>query len=270
LTFAVPLQEVFRTSYHWLVDGAYGDKEVSVGGQIAVRLPAEFASHDWEHFQPESAAAVARWAKHHQRGIVLDVGESSGIDSLVALFSDPQIEVVKLDSDLLRLARIRRLCKLAPGERLRLVYGFIGASCTKVFSLAEAVSSTEAHLRAAARWGGLGMLAYDVRFNPCRVVDFQILHFLFENEFIDRPMLIRLHATIDQISLLRGGLSLLRRARTALLVTIARQGLAPYEHSIVRMQDFLTSIGYNWHCITGDHEQQWWCEFRTPVARPEA
>jgi len=131
LTFAVPLQEVFRTSYHWLVDGAYGDKEVSVGGQIAVRLPAEFASHDWEHFQPESAAAVARWAKHHQRGIVLDVGESSGIDSLVALFSDPQIEVVKLDSDLLRLARIRRLCKLAPGERLRLVYGFIGASCTK-------------------------------------------------------------------------------------------------------------------------------------------
>jgi hypothetical protein len=110
------------------------------------------------------------------------------------------------------------------------------------------------------------MLAYDVRWNPCEIVDFQILNFLFENEFLDRSMLIRLHTALNQIGLLRGGLNLLRRARPALLLTVAHQGLAPYQRSIEQMQEFLTSIGYNWHCIAGDDEQQWWCQVKTPAA----
>src|SRR6266851_2691208 len=153
-----PLRDIVRKPYQWLLNAGGRDLEVLVGGQIAVRVPAEFARYDWEHYEPESVAAVVKWARQHPHGVVLDVGDSAGIYSLIALFASPQIEVVTLDGDLPRLARVRRLCKLAQGERLRLVYGFIGASCTTVLSLSQAVASTEDELRAAAAWGGLGML----------------------------------------------------------------------------------------------------------------
>ncbi len=259
----VELKEVLRKPYQWLLNTGGRDLEVLVGGQIAVRVPAEFARHDWEHYEPESIAAVVGWARQHPRGVVLDVGSSDGIYSLIALFASPQIEVVTLDCDLPRLARVRRLCKLAQGARLRLVYGFISASCTAVLSFSQAVASTEKELRAAAAWGGLGMLGYDVRFNPSRIVHFQVLDFLFRDEFIDRPMLIRSHAGADQMGLLRGGLSLLRRARPDLLLTIAPEDLACYGHSVEQIQEFLGSIGYDWDCIAIDHEQRWWCQFKS-------
>jgi hypothetical protein len=256
-----PLRDILRKPYQWLLSMGGRDLEVLVGAQIAVRVPAEFARYDWEQYEPESIATVVGWARQHPRGVVLDVGGSAGIYSLIALFASPQIDVVNLDGDLPRLARVRRLCKLAQSKRLRLVHGFIGASCTAVMSLSQAVAFTENELRAASAWGGLGMLRYDTRLNPSRIVQVQVLDFLFRDEFIDRPMLIRAHAGADQMGLLRGGLSLVERARPDLLLTIAPEDLACYGYSVEQIQGFLGSIGYDWDCI--DHKQQWWCQFKS-------
>jgi hypothetical protein len=256
-----PLRDLLRKPCQWLLGVGGRDLEVLVAGQIAVRVPAEFARYDWENYEPESIGRVVEWARQHPRGVLLDLGNSAGIYSLVALFAGPQIEAVTVIGDLPRLARVRHLCKNTQGERLQLVYGIVGAACTSVLSLSKAVAVTESNLRAAAAWGGLGMLGYDFRLNPGLIVDFHVLHFLFQDEFIDRPMLIRSHAGADQMDLLRGGLSLLQRARPDLLLTIAPDDLRRYGYSVGQIQEFLGSINYNWNRIAIGPPQQWWCQF---------
>jgi FkbM family methyltransferase len=243
--------------------------EVSVGGQIAVRMPARFAGYDWEHYQPESVAAVVRWVKQNPRGVVLDVGraggvleagDSAGIYSLIAMSTGPQIEVIAFDPDLPNLTKVRRLCKYAHGARLRVVYGFIGG-CTEAISLFEAITRTNKDLRAAAAWGGLGMMRF--RASPFRPVPFRLLDDLFlQDDLINRPMLIRSHEQGGQLGVLAGGQQLLQRARPDLLLTVHPEDLRRFGHSRQDLQSLLEANNYEVTCLPSSYEEEWWCQVR--------
>ncbi len=93
----------------WILKADDHAIEVSVGGQIAVKMPARFARYDWQHHQPEAVAAVVQWGRQNPAGVVLDIGrvggpfefgDCAGIYSLIALAAGPQIDVVTFDSDL--------------------------------------------------------------------------------------------------------------------------------------------------------------------------
>jgi hypothetical protein len=258
--------------YQWMLKTDDRAVEVLVGGQIAVRMPARFARYDWQRYQPESVAAVVQWVRQNPRGVVLDIGRpegtfavggAAGIYSLIAFFAGPQIEVVTFDSDLPRLAKVRRLCTYAQSVRLRVVYGFIGDVSTEVIPLSEAIVRTDNHFRAAAAWGGLGMMRYDVRISPFRPVHFRLLDHLFlQDDLVNRPMLIRSHEQGGQVGVLTGAQRLLERARPYLLLTVHPEELRRSGHSREQLQRFLESNGYEFSCLAAGHEERW-CQFKT-------
>jgi hypothetical protein len=250
--------------------------EVSVGGQIAVKMPARFARYDWQHHQPEAVAAVVQWVRQNPAGLVLDIGptgapfefaDCAGIYSLIALAAGPQIEVVAFDSDVSRLARIRRLCDYARGGRLRFVYGFIRETSTEVISLSQAIARTDDDLRSAAAWGGLGMLRYDVRVSPFRKTHFRSLDQLFlQEELINRPMLIRSQLTWGQLGMLRGAQRLLKKCHPCVLLTVDPQDLRAYGHSREEIQRFLESEDYEVRSLAVGDEEHWWCRSKSANA----
>ena len=263
---------IFGRLYRWMLQKHDRAIEISVGSQVAVRMPAQFARYHWEQYQPESVAAVVGWARQNPMGVVLDIGRLGaeceevpvGIYSLIALFASPQVEVIAFDSDLIRLAKLRRLCKYAQGARLRAVYGFIGGTSTEVVTISEAIARTDNDFRAAAAWGGLGMMRYDVRINPFQAIPFRLLDHLFlQNALANRPVLIRSQQRGEQLGVLIGARRLLEKMRPHLLLTVHPQELSRYGNSREKVQSFLERMGYEFRCLAiGGDEEYWWCQFK--------
>ncbi len=144
------LWSALRRPYHKLLDLRGAGVDIAVGGIANVRMPTEFVGGAWEQFEPASVAAYWRWLREHPRGIVLDIGCSIGIYSLVALFAADRVSVVAFDSDPASLRAARRMTKYASGDRLRLVLGFVASDATECGPLADAVVTTAGLIEEAA------------------------------------------------------------------------------------------------------------------------
>jgi hypothetical protein len=245
---------------------------LSVGGKIVVPLPPQFGRHDWQDYEPEAVGAVIQWVKQNPNGVVVDIGDPGtggvhGIYSLIALVAGSQIEVIRIDSDLPRLKQVRRLCKYAQQrQRLRFVYGILaGGMTSELASLSKAIAITEGHFRAAAAWGGLGMLRYDVRFNVFRPLQCRLLDDLFLKEHaVNRPMLIRSEQGAHQYTLLLGGRQLLQKAHPYLILKVSSERSLRYAgHSREETQTFLEEQGYRIQSFFVGQDEHWRCEFKS-------
>ena len=78
-----------------------------VGGVVTVRIPAAYAGGSWESHEPEAIAALADWMRRRPGAIVLDAGCSVGMFSAVALFADPEAEVIAFDSSPQRYVKLQ-------------------------------------------------------------------------------------------------------------------------------------------------------------------
>lgn len=256
---------LLRKPYHWLLNSGGSGVEVVIGNTFPIRMPAEFAGWEWERFEPETIEVFSRWVRSHSGGLVLDVGSSVGIFSAVALFADPAVEAVAFDSDLASLAAARRMCKHASGRRLRLVHGFLGQTPTESMSLDSAVLSTEASLMQAGVRGDVGTTQFiclndpEARSIPCRRLDD-----LFATEVFDRrPVLMKCDVEGAELLVLYGAENLLRHARPDLLLSVHPPALPSYGHSREGVRKFLETMGYDIQFLATDHEEHWWCEFKS-------
>jgi len=252
---------MLRKPYHRLLNRGGRGVKVMVGGTAAVWIPAEFAGGNWERYEPEAVAIFSAWVHRHPGGLVLDLGSSIGLFSAVALFADPSVEVVAFDSDLSSLAAARRICRHAPGSRLRLVHGLLAQAPTDNSSLASAVITTEeALLRTGAR-GDAGTTRYICITDPdAHSVPRRRLDDLLAASFVERrSMLIKCDVEGAELLVLQGAEKLLRRARPDLLLSVHPLALPTYGHSKTEVEAFLENLGYEIRCIAVDHEEHWWC-----------
>src|SRR5579871_6983144 len=252
------LWSALRRPYHKLLDLRGAGVDIAVGGIANVRMPTEFVGGAWEQFEPASVAAYWRWLREHPRGIVLDIGCSIGIYSLVALFAADRVSVVAFDSDPASLRAARRMTKYASGDRLRLVLGFVASDATECGPLADAVATTAGLIEEAAphpdatRFVCIGdPAAADL---PRRRLDD-----LFPSGFDGRACLIKCDVEGAEQLVLSGATALLSRHRPDLLLSVHPAELADYGHSKDGLRGFLAQSGYEATTIAVDHEEHWWC-----------
>lgn len=252
------LWSALRGPYHKILDLRGGGVSIAVGRVADVRMPTEFVGGSWEQFEPASVAACWHWLRQHPRAMVLDIGCSIGIYSLIALCAADHVSVVAFDSDLASLRAARRMTKYASGGRLQLVFGFVAADATECGPLAGAVAATAGVLEDAAP--GADTMRYVCLGDPAAAnLPRRRLDDLFPSGFEDRACLIKCDVEGAEQIVLSGATRLLSHDRPALLLSVHPAALADYGHDKDSLRRFLTQVGYTAAIIAVDHEEHWWC-----------
>jgi len=265
LAKAEGLWSILRRPYLALLDAGGKGVSVCVAGRVWVRMPAEYAAGAvWEDYEPETVAALADWMCKHPGGQVFDVGCSIGIFSAVALFADCHSNIVAFDSDLNSLAAARRLCRYAPGDRLQVVWGFLGDKETVVQALHDAFFAANEALERQSPSGKLGTNRYicldkhDKEGIPCRKLD----DLLQRAKNDPRPLLIKCDVEGAELIVLSGSRRLLQGNNISLLLSVHPTALPNHGHSVEDVRLFLKDVDYTITVLGVDHEEHWWCEKR--------
>jgi FkbM family methyltransferase len=252
------LWSALRAPYQSLLDLRGTGVSIAVGGVANVRMPPEFAGGSWEEFEPASVAAYLQWLGQHPRGVVLDIGCSIGIYSLIALCATDQVSVVAFDSDLASLRAARRMTKYAGSDRLHLVFGFVAADTTESGSLDDAIAASSRLIEGTALRADAGR--YVCIGDPVAAnVPRRRLDDLFPSGFDARPCLIKCDVEGAEQLVLSGATKVLSRDRPALLLSVHPAALADYGHGSEGLRGFLAQLGYTATTIAVDHEEHWWC-----------
>jgi len=252
------LWSALRVPYHKLLDLRGAGVSIAIGGVASVRMPTEFVGGSWETFEPASVAAYLHWLRQHPRGIVLDIGCSIGIYSLIALFASDRVDVVAFDSDLASLRAARRMTRYATGDRLQLVLGFVAAEATECDSLAGALATTSRLIEATAL--GADATRFVCLSDPAAVdLSRRRLDDLFPSGFDGRACLIKCDVEGAEQIVLSGATRLLSCHRPDLLLSVHPGELVDYGHSKESLRGFLAQFGYTATTLAVDHEEHWWC-----------
>jgi FkbM family methyltransferase len=249
-----------RPLYHRLIGARGRGVPTLIGGSASVRLPPEFTGGDWDQYEPESIAATMEWAKSHPGGVVLDIGCSIGIFCVVALFASPTVEVIAFDGDLSSVAAALRLCRYAPGDRLRTVWALLGDRGTSNDTVEDAIRATANQLASPrAPHGDPGTTKYVCLTSPtAESIPRHSLDQLFPADI--RPLLIKCDVEGAELLVLRGAHKLLARSVPDILLSVHPHALeTEYGGSIIDLRNFLHAAGYEVRLLAVDHEEHWWC-----------
>jgi FkbM family methyltransferase len=256
------LWDLLRRPYHWILASGGNGVEVRIGGNALVRMPAEFTgASNWEQYEPDTIGRFAQWVRDNPSATILDVGSSTGIFSLVALFAHESARTVAFDSDLASLAAARRMCEYASGDRLQLVHGFLANESSERISLSGAVESTEVALRATGVRGDVGTTKYTcltdagVEAIPTRKLD-DLLAAPWRST---GPVFVKCDVEGAELLVLEGARQFLQRMKPTILLSVHPPALPGYGHTVAAVRGFLVDAGYSITCIAVDHEEHWWC-----------
>jgi FkbM family methyltransferase len=259
------LWNLARAPYHRVLGVGGNGAKILVGGVLKVRMPAEFCGAPWETYEPESVRALVGWIRANQGGLVLDVGCSVGIYSVVSLFADRSARVIAFDPDLDSLAATLRICRYASGQRLSVVYGFVTSKVATPAKLREAVTATQAAIDEEQPIGDIGTNRYVCLTSDASViaaVPRYTLDALLAEEAPHHPVLLKCDVEGAELLVLRGAETVLTQIRPHLLLSVHPLALPEYGHSVAQVQAFLHEMDYCWEVIAIDHEEHW-------LARPQ-
>jgi FkbM family methyltransferase len=252
------LRNVVRPLYEYLLDAGGQGVVVHVGGCALVRLPAMWASYEWERYEPETIRAALTWATGNPGGLFLDIGCSVGIFCAVVRFASPSIDAIGFDSDLASLKATRVMCKHAPSGTLRLVYGFVSESGSGN-SLASAEADTETALSLSSASGRPDSTRYinlgDAADIPLNTID---------DLFVGTPertgsILLKCDIEGAELFMLRGARQFLMTRSPYLLLSVHPGILPQHQQSTEDVRQFLMEAGYTVRLLAIDHEEHWWC-----------
>lgn len=259
-----PLWNLLRRPYHRVI-GFGGGAPVNLGGQVMVRMPAEYTGrHSWDGFEPETVRAVADWVAAHPGGAMLDVGCSYGVFSLLALTVSPSLRVVAFDSDAASVKAAGRMCARLGAGRLDLVHGFVSDGSTIPGDLAAAAGATARAIASddvradveAVRFRNLQDGPDVTAGVQTRTLD----QLRLEDVFRDRPVLLKCDVEGAELHVLRGAGALLRALAPTLVLSVHPHHLEQLGHRVDEVRELVEAHGYATRVIAVDHEEHWWCE----------
>lgn len=258
------LWDRMRGPYHRLIGFRTAGVAVKLGGVRSIRILPEFSGAYWETFEPEAVAAAVRWFEAHRTGMLLDVGCSFGIYSLLALSVSPQLEVLAFDSDASSLKAAGRMCARVAGRRLRLIQGFVGAAQSHDFDLETVCARTTELLSSDSIKDDVTACNFvTMRSSAASGIWTHSLDALLLNSGRLRPpVLLKCDVEGAELLVLRGARGLLQRYAPHLLLSVHPSVLAEYGCSVSDIRNALSAQSYRVEVIGIDHEEHWWCEPR--------
>ena len=252
------LWSCIRGPYHVLLN-AIGGARVLIGGEIVVRMPAQYSGFFWEQYEPESMRTAIDWVRSNPGCTVLDIGCSVGIFSVACLFADMQSEVIAFDSDLESLVETRSMCRYCSGSRLRTIYGLVSDESGP--ALPEALAISEMAIAGRGQHGLPGETSYVcLSDDPGYLIPRIRLDDLFSNEFVGRRILLKCDVEGAELLVLKGARAFLASHRPTLLLSVHPPTLPKYGHTAEQIKLFLHDMQYEVRVIAIDHEEHWFCK----------
>jgi FkbM family methyltransferase len=251
-----------RPAYHAVLNRDRRGVAVTIGGNLPVRMPAEFTGLGYESYEVECVRALSDWVQGHPDGTLLDVGCSIAVFSLAGLTLSPELRVIAFDADLASLKATRRLCEQAGGTRLRLVHGLLTETHPSAQTLDAAVTQTAESLRAAPGDGDPRSITYVYlnRQSADGPVPRHSLDGLLGGATPSgRPLLLKCDVEGAELLVLRGARRLLSVSAPDLLVSVHPDLLPAFGHSAEGVRRYLHELGYAVRVLGVDHEEHWWC-----------
>src|SRR5579863_5890652 len=241
------LWNLVRTPYHRVLGVGGRGAKASVAGALDVRMPVEFCGASWEKYEPEGVRAVVNWVRSNPGCLVLDVGCSIGIYSLVSLFADTAASVIAFDSDLNSLAATRRMCCYAQAadQRLSVIHGLITNIAATPATLSEAVNATQLAITEKQPTGSIGTTQYlcltsdEILIEDVPRYSLDTLLEIGRAEPPCRPVLLKCDVEGAEFLVLCGAKAVLTQVRPHLLLSVHPLALPAYSHSVAQIETFL-------------------------------
>jgi FkbM family methyltransferase len=259
------LRAILRKPYHALLHLNRRGYTLNLGG-VDVRVPPEFASKWMEDYEKEEFAHIHAWCREHPGGLFVDVGCSLGYMSCAALFSEPAIQVVAIDSDLNSLKTTGRVCRYAGLERLHRIQALVVEQSSRPVPWTEAEKATTEQLKNPAISGDPGTHRYinlDSAQALAAIPRYSLDDLLVHEVGGNRPILVKCDVEGAEYEVLAGARRLLATAKPDLLVSVHPGKLPNLGRTVDMVVQTLSESGYIHKEIAVDHEHHWLCLPRT-------
>jgi FkbM family methyltransferase len=264
------LRSILLKPYRKLINCHGRGVLMNIGGCVPARMPAEYAWRAVEDYEPETISSLKKWMAAAEQPLLVDVGCSVGFVCCAGLFSNLKARVVAIDSDLQSLKAAQQLCSYAPdvGERLSLIWGFVSNEPTVKCDFRQGNEITIEALKKPGITGNpesvhyvcLDLATPDEESFPRHSLD----NLIPAESPPGQTILIKCDVEGAELLVLRGAERLLAERHPTLLVSVHPSALPRYGTTKEEVRSFLLARNYEVSVIAVDHEEHWWCEFKTP------
>lgn len=256
------IKQAIKDWFYFLQDPLRRGVALELGGGI-VTVPARFARQPWTRYEQAATRRAAAWFDAHPDCMLVDVGSSIALYSLLALARAPRSEAWAIDSERISLQSSRWLCRYVGPERLRVIHGYAGDQPTADLSAAEVSVHTAAQLDADAVSAEPSHASYICLDSATtNRIPVHSLDRLFATATASRPCLVKIDVEGAELLVLRGAGAFVRRVRPQLLVSVHPPALRGFGLSPDDVATWLRGHGYRFEIDVEPHEEHWWC---TPV-----
>ena len=260
------LRNYLRRPYHKLINIHGKGITVNIGGCVRTKLPPEFSGKFIESYESKCVEVLSKWCNNSDSGVFVDIGCSLGYISCAALFSNPSVEVIAIDSDLQSLKSTQRVCHYARGSRLTVIYGLISDNSSSFVNYKTVIEETLGRLNQPGLTGDPGTHSY-VCLNTdgktkTPVPIFSLDDLFSENYLVKRPLFIKCDVEGGEWFVVNGAKTTLNKLSPTLLLSIHPGLLAKYNRTASDISYLLSAHGYDIKVLSVDHEEHWLCEKR--------
>jgi len=259
LNQAPRLKQAIKDGLYFLQDPLRRGLPLELGGGI-VTVPARFARQPWTNYETTATRKAAEWFDLHPDGMLVDVGSSIALYSLLALARAPRSLAWAIDSELISLQSSRWLCRYVGAARLRVIHGYAGDQPSVDLPAAEVASRTAARLDAEKISREPSDASYICLDSAATSgIPVHSLDRLFADADASRPCLVKIDVEGAELLVLRGADAFVRRIRPQLLVSVHPPALRGFGLVPDDVASWLRGHDYRFEIHVEPHEEHWWC-----------
>jgi FkbM family methyltransferase len=244
------LRPLYNVAYRFSGNGL----PVRVGDCVSLRVPPEFSGFDFEGYEPPSVRRFWKWCLANPTALVVDIGSSVGVYTVLALSASKQTRVIAIDSDAASLKATSRLVEYCgPQGRLELLWGLLGdmpsgLSVTEAAKLTQRAMSKESGALGTTRYVNAG--TPQAALTPTFLLDDILDHAI-------SPALLKIDVKGTEYDVLRGARSILAKFHPEILISVHRTIDRSLPSKVARL---ISDFGYQHEVFDIDHEEHWWCK----------
>jgi len=257
------LRAAVKRAYCRIRDPLGKGRHVPLAVGISLHMPTYFSTTAWHDYETVAMNACLNWVRSSPNPLLVDVGCSVAIYSLMALQASDSARVIAVDPDRISLKTTTEFCRFADTRRLSLVQGFAADHVDCPLGFSERLDATRKTLGVA----GLRSDPTAIRYLSLEstVEGEAIPHFTLDSLLLALPgahasTLLKIDVEGAELLVLRGAIQILQRDRPSILLSVHPQFLPRFGQSTVDVAEFLRSQNYLWTVLGTDHEEHWWCE----------
>jgi FkbM family methyltransferase len=253
---------LLRKPYHLLIDPLRKGVKVRIGGVTNARIPADMTGKlEWERYEQENLIKFRSWLRGKKNPLIMDIGSSFGVFTLVALAENPESEVVAFEPDLNSLKALQHLVGAYSNNRLTVIQGLISERQGKETLLKNQAENTVRELAKLRNKERIGATRFICLNDPlgAAIPVFSLDELTRDEKYSQRPMLLKIDVEGAELMVVRGARELIRRYRPEILLSAHPPALPTYGHSMEELEREITQLGYQIDVVSEDHEIHWFC-----------